>query len=230
MEPIYADLSIRQNGRTMKTKAAKMRFCPNLCFTYQNSDQEQACYKVLGEFLLSKKEGLALYGQTPFLDEILKAVPELTSAITCVISDAPRQIEGLKVVPLHEIPSIVKTVFLCDKLSLDLSRMTKKINTLNKNIDIVTPHILPQLNDSVIPQQGWIFDSESIYPIDIPEVEFEKTDTNPETVFKNVETITKIIEHYICQYPHEWGGWMHNRWKARTRAEQVMIDRLTGKV
>jgi len=174
MEPIYADLSIRQNGRTMKTKAAKMRFCPNLCFTYQNSDQEQACYKVLGEFLLSKKEGLALYGQTPFLDEILKAVPELTSAITCVISDAPRQIEGLKVVPLHEIPSIVKTVFLCDKLSLDLSRMTKKINTLNKNIDIVTPHILPQLNDSVIPQQGWIFDSESIYPIDIPEVEFEK--------------------------------------------------------
>jgi len=40
----------------------------------------------------------------------------------------------------------------------------------------------------------------------------------------NVAKITKVIEGYIRKYPHEWGGWMHNRWKSRTIDEQRIID------
>lgn len=29
----------------------------------------------------------------------------------------------------------------------------------------------------------------------------------------NTAQLTKIIETYIRRYPHEWGGWMHLRWK-----------------
>lgn len=35
-----------------------------------------------------------------------------------------------------------------------------------------------------------------------------------ETIFINIARITRIIETYIRQYPHEW-GWMHRRWKSR---------------
>ncbi len=45
----------------------------------------------------------------------------------------------------------------------------------------------------------------------------------------NVAKITKIIEDYIRKYPHEWGGWMHNRWKSRTIEEQRIIDRMREK-
>ena len=31
----------------------------------------------------------------------------------------------------------------------------------------------------------------------------------------NVAQLTKIIEKYIRRYPHEWGGWLHRRWKSK---------------
>jgi lauroyl/myristoyl acyltransferase len=40
--------------------------------------------------------------------------------------------------------------------------------------------------------------------------------------------LTGIIEKYIRQYPYEWGGWMHNRWKSRTLEEQSIIDALNA--
>jgi len=33
------------------------------------------------------------------------------------------------------------------------------------------------------------------------------------SLVRNTAQLTKIIETYIRQYPHEWGGWMHLRWK-----------------
>lgn len=31
----------------------------------------------------------------------------------------------------------------------------------------------------------------------------------------NTAKLTKIIEGYVRRYPHEWGGWMHLRWKTK---------------
>ena len=45
-------------------------------------------------------------------------------------------------------------------------------------------------------------------------------------VVRNVAKISKIIEAQIRLYPHEWGGWMHKRWKSRTIEEQTIIDRV----
>ena len=59
-----------------------------------------------------------------------------------------------------------------------------------------------------------------------PEFEVEMGEDEQDTITRNVARITKIIEGYVTKYPHEWGGWIHKRWKSKPAAEQEIIDRL----
>ncbi|HBR14802.1 MAG TPA: hypothetical protein DD723_04565 [Candidatus Omnitrophica bacterium] len=59
-----------------------------------------------------------------------------------------------------------------------------------------------------------------------PPVPLEKGRDEQEEILLNVAKLTQLIEARIRQHPHEWGGWMHKRWKSRTRAEQIIIDRM----
>lgn len=42
----------------------------------------------------------------------------------------------------------------------------------------------------------------------------EEAGTSEETIVKNIQRLTNIIEAYIRKYPAEW-GWIHRRWKSR---------------
>ncbi len=53
-----------------------------------------------------------------------------------------------------------------------------------------------------------------------PPVELEKSHDDQQTLVRNVAMLTKIIEQYIRRYPHEWGGWMHRRWKSQPILER----------
>ena len=48
-----------------------------------------------------------------------------------------------------------------------------------------------------------------------PPVEFQAASHEQAGVMHNTAQLTKIIEGYIRQYPCQWGGWMHRRWKTR---------------
>ena len=48
-----------------------------------------------------------------------------------------------------------------------------------------------------------------------PLVKLEESENNPQSLVNNVAMLTKIIERRIRQSPHEWGGWMHRRWKSQ---------------
>jgi len=50
--------------------------------------------------------------------------------------------------------------------------------------------------------------------IDLP-VMLEADPCNHSELVSNTAKLTKIIEGYIRLYPHEWGGWMHRRWKSK---------------
>ncbi len=45
-------------------------------------------------------------------------------------------------------------------------------------------------------------------------VNFEAAQDEKSSLMQNTAHLTKIIEGYISRYPHEWGGWMHMRWKS----------------
>ncbi len=43
-------------------------------------------------------------------------------------------------------------------------------------------------------------------------ITLEEADTSEDTIVKNIQKLTGIIETYIRRYPAEW-GWVHRRWK-----------------
>jgi len=59
-----------------------------------------------------------------------------------------------------------------------------------------------------------------------PPFQLQHCEDDQQTIVTNIAKITKIIEERIRERPHEWGGWMHNRWKSKTIEEQEKIDQL----
>lgn len=47
-----------------------------------------------------------------------------------------------------------------------------------------------------------------------PALNLERAGDYQETVIRNIQKLTNIIEFYIRKYPAEW-GWIHRRWKSR---------------
>jgi KDO2-lipid IV(A) lauroyltransferase len=50
-----------------------------------------------------------------------------------------------------------------------------------------------------------------------PEIKLEICSNEDETITKNIQKITDIIESYIRKYPSQW-SWIHRRWKAQPKA------------
>ncbi len=46
--------------------------------------------------------------------------------------------------------------------------------------------------------------------------EIEKGGNPQENTVKNIAGLTNIIEHFVDQYPFQWGGWFNRRWAYRS--------------
>lgn len=174
MESITVNVSINNNGSLISVKGRKMRFSPYRLFTYNDSNEEIKCLKLLGDYLISKDENIAVYGSGRFFAYFLKHVPGLKSSIRCIIEDDSSlhksQIEGITVVSPENLPHGVKTVFLCETLTVPRQRMKKN---LGNNISIISADILIDISRDSIPARAWIPERSAIYPIDIPEISFQ---------------------------------------------------------
>ncbi len=53
-----------------------------------------------------------------------------------------------------------------------------------------------------------------------PPLNLEKGKDEQETVTKNIQKVTTIIEFYIRKYPSQW-SWIHRRWKAQPKGKSV---------
>lgn len=47
-----------------------------------------------------------------------------------------------------------------------------------------------------------------------PSLDLKEADTPAETISRNIQELTDIIEKYIRKFPAEW-GWIHRRWKTK---------------
>ena len=170
MEPITADISIKGASGTAEVKATRMRFSSSRCFAFDKGVHDRRCLAILGEYLKSKN-GLALYRSGRFFDYLLDNVHDLKNHVKAVIEDnaSGNEARGIKSISPDALPPEIKTVFLCETLTVPLSMMRKK---LSSHVEVITPSVLKELDWRSVPERSWIPCFDSIYEIDIPEIKF----------------------------------------------------------
>lgn len=177
MELAQATLAIQHRGRAAQVDACRIIFSAHQCFSRDGGEDDVRCLNLLARHLV-RQPGLAVCvdGNGEFLRYFLEHVPTLRQAIECVIvekeaSAGDCDFAGLSLVTPDRIPDSVKTIFLCETLTFPRMRMKK---WLPAGFDIVEPDVLSRLAVDQLPARAWSpWSRDTIYPIDIPEIEFQ---------------------------------------------------------
>lgn len=156
MDLIKKIISFKENKKTIRADATEMRLSTYKCFKDLENPFAIKCLTLIGDHL-NKKENLAIYGEGYFLKKLLEVSPRLSKKL----------IVNSKTV--KNLPHSIKTVFLCEIYALSLMRMRKDVPS---GVGILTPEILKEINWKVIPELAWVPEVKSIYPIDVPDIEF----------------------------------------------------------
>ncbi len=116
---------------------------------------------------------MALFGCGSFCDYLLFQIPELKTRVKVVLDDdvrkAGRSIDGIPVVGPRELPDGIAAAFLCSTNWRALRRMRK---TLRAGVEAVSLDTLLELDWSAAPNRAWLPARDSIYPINVPDIEF----------------------------------------------------------
>jgi radical SAM superfamily enzyme YgiQ (UPF0313 family) len=171
--PSQKDLSMPRALINAHVDFEKMMFSRAHCFRYDGSLQEHRCLLALFGYLAKKRMNLALFGAGRLCRYFLDNMPPLKRIISIILDHDKnlhgKEIEGIRIIAPEDIPHHVKTVFLCTTHWRSISRMRK---SLPANLQIVTLDDLRDIDWRIIPLRAWVPKVESIYPIEIPEIEF----------------------------------------------------------
>ena len=166
-------LTLKKGHRISQVEGTRVTFSPHQAFAFDHGIEDVEALRALGAHLKTLP-GLALYGPGPFLDYLLEHVPDLVNHVNCIIStQAPSngKVQELVTVSPEELPADVSTVFLCETLTIPRIEMRKR---LPSSVRVVEPTVLAEIAPEAIPARGWVPLSLTIYPIDIPEIQFKK--------------------------------------------------------
>ena len=163
------------SGATFPIAGTHVRFSPHQCFGPSDSLDARACLRALGRYLLSISS-IALYvDKSDFLNALLSEVPELRSHITSLIGDRPLKglsdSSNLPVVHPEQLSESVYHVFLCETRMYPRLLMRQR---LPATVNIIEPDVVSEIAIDTVPARAWVPASrDTIYPIQIPEIEFE---------------------------------------------------------
>ncbi|MBI3862749.1 MAG: B12-binding domain-containing radical SAM protein [Planctomycetia bacterium] len=176
MELAQVSLTVQHKDRAAQVDGCRIIFSPHQCFARDSGEDDVRCLNLLAKHL-TRESGLAVCidGRGEFLEYFLNQVPSLRNAISCVIAEKESDagwadFAGLAVVTPDRIPAGVTTVFLCETLTFPRMRMRK---WLPDGLKFIEPDVLQQLGLDQLPARAWSpWARDTIYPIDIPEIEF----------------------------------------------------------
>ncbi len=177
MKLIKANIKIEKKGQQILKidNATKVRFSPYRCFAFNDSPEDKKIINILGEYLVSKFPDIAIYGSGKFFDYFMKHFPQAAFHFQYVILNNTEtlrsNIYSIPIITLDQLPKEIKTVFIFETLAVSRIRLQK---TLPPHVAVVSPEIIKEIDWEVIPQQAWIPEYNSIYPIDLPEIEFSQ--------------------------------------------------------
>jgi radical SAM superfamily enzyme YgiQ (UPF0313 family) len=167
-------VTLRKGLRIVKVDGVRVAFSVHRCFAFDDGLADVGCLRALGKYL-EEQRGLAIYGAGRFVEYLLKHVPALRDQVVCLVVDGDASgsdaLLDVPTVPVHRIPANVKTVFLGETLYVRRQRMRRR---LPREITVIDPEVLAELAPEVIPNRAWTPVVKHIYPIDLPEIQFDK--------------------------------------------------------
>lgn len=174
--PVTSDkavLTLKRNGHETKAQGIRVAFSPHQCFRFDDGREDRRCVDLLVDHLAALP-GLAVYGATKLLDYLLKHRPDLRQAIQVVIvddaADAHAASLGLPVATRTTLPPGLEVVFLCETRAFPRMQMKKR---LPEGLAVVEPTVLADIAPDRLPLRAWTPVPKHIYPLDVPEIEFE---------------------------------------------------------
>jgi len=165
-------LHLRRGKSTAKVGGVRVLFSVHRCFSPLD-DSCDAALLALGKHLTTLP-GLAFYGDTPLLEALLGACPSLVSDDRAVIVDGAAgeaSVAGLRQIPLDNIPAGIETVFLTDTRAFPRMEARRK---MDRRLNVFDPEILADIAPEAVPARAWTPAGHHIYPIDVPDIRFEK--------------------------------------------------------
>ncbi len=167
-------LTLKKGHATAKLEGTRVTFSPHQCFAFDNGPDDVACLRAVGAHLMTLP-GLTLVGSKRFVDYLLRHAPGLNAWIMGIVPyenfPETHQPHGLADITLGALPHETQTAFLCETLALPRMQMMKQ---LPQSVTIIDLMILADIAPDVIPARGWTPLPRNIYPIEIPEIRFEK--------------------------------------------------------
>ena len=151
-------------------------FFINHCLLYDHSFEDKKILNAVGEFLGKNHSELIFIGAGKLCRYMLQIVPDLQSKIKFIVDSNP-ELNGKKI---NGIPIIFQDenvyngnyiFFLCSTKWLSLVKMKKH---LPENAIFFTIEIIKEIDSKIIPQRAYKMLLPSIYPIEIPEIKFQK--------------------------------------------------------
>lgn len=156
MDYILKTIPVKLKKRNIRTEAKQMRFSPLRCFQDLSGDNAKINLKQIGDYLLTKQD-IALFKRGEFQEKLLESTPRLSEHILGTFDT------------INDISSNTKNLFLCETEFVNLLTLNKNISS---EINIITSEILKDIGWESIPKNAWVPEVSSIYPIDIPNIEF----------------------------------------------------------
>ncbi len=146
------------------------QLCIHRLFAYDNGEDDLRCLAVLAE-QCKKHAPVLLYGMGKLAAYLLRHFPDLNEAVLVRVDD-----ENADLPALVDIDSAaVNAVFIASTRYLTIEKLTRNVRRyLGEDITLLGVADLRQLMPTDdIPARAWRSPEYSIYPIDIPAIEFE---------------------------------------------------------
>lgn len=164
-------LALEHDGAHVQVEATRVAFSARQCFDRNDSPSSEPCLSALADHLMTQP-GLAVAGGASLTDALLKIRPALAGSILCVIAHDDGDetgAHGRPVVATDALPPQVETVFLAETRVFERWRMRRR---LPHSLRLIEPDVVYDLCPDSVPDRAWTPTVETIYPIDLPDVDF----------------------------------------------------------
>lgn len=174
MGSVNVEIQYKEKGRIRATPGQRLIFSAHRCLEMNRDKEDLECLAMIEKFLITKP-GLAIAGTGPFADYLLQNLPKLKARVQVVIqndwSQTHSNFMGLPVCDLQTIPTDIQTIFIAETLTVPRQRWSRKLKS--NGCEVIDTDLLQRIDPLSLPMRAWSKDPDCIYPIDIPDIEFE---------------------------------------------------------